>query len=146
MAELKTYSEMIQYPTYEERLKYLSDGMAKHVGEDTFGYDRYLNQMFYTSPEWKKIRRDVILRDQGCDLGSEDHPIPDGDQILIHHMNPITKDDIINQSEYLMDPEYLISTVKRTHNKIHYESLDSNKPKLNAERSANDTCPWRKSK
>ena len=102
---IKTYSELIALPTFEERFEYLRlDGS---VGEQTFGFDRYINQLFYQSYEWKKIRDFVIIRDNGCDLGVEGHDI--GGKILIHHMNPITVDDIQNRSEFLLNPDYLIS-------------------------------------
>lgn len=112
------------------------------VGRETFGFDRYLNQMFYQrADEWKKIRRDVILRDNGCDLGMRDREI--GGRIFVHHMNPIRKSDILERSDFLLDPEYLICTMLSTHNAIHYgdESLLILPPK---ERTANDTCPWKK--
>lgn len=126
-------------PTFKERFRYLK--LGGRVGEDTFGFDRYLNQKFYKSKEWLSIRDYVIIRDCACDLGIEDRPIES--RIIIHHMNPITKDDIVNQTEFLLNPEYMISTVKRTHDAIHYgdESLLFDAP---IERSKNDTCPWRR--
>lgn len=135
---IKTYSELITFPTFEERFQYLRlDGV---VGEDTFGFDRYLNQIFYRSQRWKKIRNHVIIRDHGCDLGVEGYEIHG--RILIHHMNPISIADIENESAFLVDPEYLISTVHNTHNAIHYgdENLLMTAP---IERSKFDTCPWR---
>lgn len=135
---IKTYSELITLPTFEERYRYLKlDG---RVGEETFGFDRYLNQTFYKSKEWRAIRNEVIVRDNGCDLGIPDREITG--MILIHHMNPITVDDILTQSDYLLNPEYLICTVKNTHNAIHYgdESLLITAP---IERRPNDTCPWK---
>lgn len=140
-SNIKTYSELIKLPTFEERVEYLR--IFGNVGEETFGFDRYLNQMFYTSPEWRKLRKDIITRDMGCDLGLEGHEIV-GDLILIHHLNPITKYDILNKTEFLLIPEYLITTCKNTHNYIHY---GNNKHLLyNNEiitRTKNDTCPWR---
>ena len=137
---IKTYSELITFPTFEERYRYLKlDGV---VGEDTFGFDRYLNQEFYQrDQEWKRIRDFVIIRDQGCDLGVEGREI--SGKILVHHMNPITKDDILKRSEFLLNPEYLICTLKSTHDAIHYgdENLLMKGP---VERKPNDTCPWRK--
>lgn len=137
---IKTYSELMKLSTFEERFKYLklNDG---HVGEDTFGYDRYLNQIFYKTKEWRDLRNYIITRDNGCDLGASGHEIR-GHKIIIHHMNPITKDDILSRSEYLTNPEYLITTIHPTHNAIHYgdESLLMGAP---VERSKNDTCPWR---
>ena len=137
---IKTYSELITIPTFAERVEYLK--LSGIVGRDTFGYDRYLNQIFYTSPEWRRLRRDLIIRDNGCDLGVEGHDIL-GERIIIHHMNPITKDDIIDRTEYLMNPNYLICTRQLTHNLIHYG--DDYAP-INSivERAPNDTCPWKR--
>ena len=139
MRIIRTYSELITLPTFEERFEYLKlDGI---VGQETFGFDRYLNQIFYKSSEWKSIRRYVIIRDNGFDLGIEDREIHG--KILIHHMNPITKDDILQRSEFLLNPEYLISTVKNTHDAIHYGDSDLliKEPII---RHKNDTCPWRR--
>ena len=135
---IRTYSELIQLLTFEERFDYLRlDGV---VGKDTFGFDRYLNQQFYRSSEWKRIRNQVIVRDNGCDLGIDEHEIHG--RILIHHMNPISIEDLQYMSDLLMNPEYLICVSHRTHNAIHYgdESLIVTAP---IERSQNDTCPWR---
>lgn len=137
---IKTYSELITLPTFEERYLYLR--LGGKVGEDTFGFDRYLNQIFYRSEEWKAIRRQVIIRDNGCDLGCEDREIPNGVKILIHHMNPITKKDILDRSDFLLNPEYLITTIKHTHDAIHYGD-DSSIFTPVIERSKNDTCPWK---
>ena len=137
---ISTYSELIQLPTFEERFEYLRlDGV---VGRDTFGFDRYLNQQFYRSGEWKRIRNQVIVRDNGCDLGIDDYEIHG--RILIHHMNPISIEDLQHMSDLLINPEYLICVSHRTHNAIHYgdESLIVTAP---IERSQNDTCPWRHS-
>jgi hypothetical protein len=112
------------------------------VGEDTFGFDRYLNQLFYNSDEWKAIRDHVIIRDNGCDLGMPDREII-GQKILIHHMNPISVEDIVKRSKYLLDPEYLITTVKNTHDAIHYGS-ENILIQMPPERTKNDTCPWRR--
>jgi hypothetical protein len=139
MENIRTYSELSKLKTFRERYEYLKLGGT--VGEDTFGFDRYLNQIFYTSKEWKQIRNFVITRDNGCDLGIPDHKIID-DLILVHHMNPITKDDIINKSEMLLNPEYLITTVKSTHDAIHYGD-ESLLVEDYIERSKNDTCPWK---
>lgn len=141
MKSIKTYSELITLPTFEERYRYLRLGGS--VGEDTFGFDRYLNQQFYKSKDlWLPLRDEVIIRDGGCDLGIEDREIR-GQRILVHHMNPITKYDILNQTEYLLNPEYLICVTKNTHDAIHYgdEGLLKTVP---PERSINDTCPWRR--
>lgn len=136
---IKRYSELIQLPTFKERYEYLKlDG---RVGEETFGFDRYINQIFYRrSPEWKHIRNQVIVRDNGCDLGIEGYEIHE--RILVHHMNPLTLEDLENETEFLLDPEYLISTTHNTHNAIHYG--DSGLLILDPiVRTKNDTCPWR---
>lgn len=135
---IKTYSELITLPTFEERFRYLKlDGV---VGEETFGFDRYLNQTFYQSPEWRSLRNYIIIRDNGCDLGITDREL--NSRIIIHHMNPITKEDILAMNEFVMNPEYLICVSKTTHDAIHYgdESLLFTAP---IERRKNDTCPWR---
>lgn len=137
---IRTYSELSKLKTFRERYEYLKlDGT---VGEETFGFDRYINQMFYKSEEWKRIRNYVITRDNGCNLGISDRKIVDS-VILVHHMNPITKEDIINKNEILLDPEYLITTIKPTHDAIHYgdESLLAEDLVI---RSKNDTCPWKR--
>lgn len=136
---IRTYSELKALPTFEERYEYLRlDG---RVGVDTFGFDRYLNQVFYRSAVWKRIRDQVIIRDNGCDLGVEGYDIRD--RILIHHMNPITVEDIENESEFLLNPEYLICVTHNTHNAIHYGSKDL-LVTAPIERRPNDTCPWRR--
>ena len=138
MTTIRTYSELCQLSTFEDRFDYLR--LNGSVGKDTFGFDRYLNQQFYRSREWKRIRDLVILRDNGCDLGVEGYEIRG--RILIHHINPISVEDIHTTSDLLMNPEYLICTSHRTHNAIHYgdESLIITTP---IERTQNDTCPWR---
>lgn len=136
---IRTYSELIKLETFEERLNYLK--LFGKVGEDTFGFDRYLNQMFYTSYEWRKLRNDIIARDMGCDLAIPEFEIQG--KILIHHMNPISKDDIINKTDLLLNPEYLITTCKNTHDLIHYSSKDLVINRGLVIRSKNDTCPWR---
>lgn len=138
---IKTYSELITLPTFEERYRYLR--LGGRVGEETFGFDRYLNQIFYKSEEWKSMRDYVIVRDNGCDLGIQGREIHG--RILIHHMNPITTKDIVMRSKFLLDPEYLITTVKNTHDAIHYgdESLLVVAPIM---RTKNDTCPWRQNR
>ena len=135
---IRTYSELITLSTFEERYRYLK--LNGRVGEDTFGFDRYLNQIFYKSKEWRSIRDYIIVRDNGCDLGMEGHDI--FGRILIHHMNPITKEDILERSDLLLNPEYLICISKNTHDAIHYgdESLLITAPR---ERTKNDTCPWK---
>lgn len=138
---IRTYTELIQLPTFEERYRYLR--LGGRVGEDTFGFDRYLNQLFYTSDEWRAIRDEVIIRDNGCDLGVPGRDIPEGIPILIHHMNPIAVRDILDRSDYLLNPEYLICTMKRTHDAIHYGNENSLLT-IPPERSKFDTCPWRR--
>lgn len=136
---IKSYSELITLPTFEERFQYLRlDGS---VGATTFGFDRIVNQMFYQrSAEWKRVRDKIIIRDHGCDLGVEGHEIYG--RIIIHHINPVTIEDLERMSSLLFDPENLISTAHMTHNAIHYgdESLLVTAP---IERRKNDTCPWR---
>lgn len=136
---IKTYSELIKLSTFEERFEYLKIGGK--VGVDTFGFDRYLNQIFYRSDEWKSIRDEVIIRDNGCDLGIEGREIYS--RIIVHHMNPITKDDILNRSDFLLNPEFLICTIKLTHDAIHYgdSSILFTEPVI---RTKNDTCPWKR--
>ena len=135
---IRRYSELIQIPTFEERFEYLRlDGQ---VGVDTFGSDRYLNQIFYKSPEWKKIRDEIIIRDQCCDLAMPGYDIYG--PVLIHHLNPITKEDILSRTDLLLNPEYLVCTIQSTHNAIHYG--DANLLITNPiERKPNDTCPWK---
>lgn len=135
---IRTYSELITIPTYKERFEYLR--LSGSVGQETFGFDRYLNQVFYRSQRWKDARDFVIMRDNGCDLAMDGHEIHE--RIIIHHMNPITIEDIERESEYLLDPEYLICTIHNTHNAIHYgdEKLLIVEPIV---RTRNDTCPWR---
>ena len=135
---IRTYSELILLPTFEERFKYLQ--LNGRVGDDTFGFDRYINQIFYKSADWKRIRDQIIIRDNGCDLALEGYEIYG--RILIHHMNPITVKDVELSTEYLMNPEYLICVTHNTHNAIHYgdEKLLMKGPVV---RTKNDTCPWK---
>lgn len=135
---IRTYSELIILPTFEDRYRYLR--LNGEVGKDTFGFDRYINQQFYRSKEWQRIRDEVIIRDNACDLGMEGYEIHG--RIYVHHMNPIMVRDIQSNSDYLMNPEFLICTTHRTHNAIHYgdENLLARAP---IERTKNDTCPWR---
>lgn len=138
MSTIKTYSELSRLSSFKERYEYLR--LHGVVGRDTFGFDRYLNQIFYRSQRWKSVRNEVIIRDNGCDLGVEGYEIHG--RIIIHHMNPITLEDIERESEYLLDPEFLICTVHNTHNAIHYgdEKLLTPTPIV---RSKHDTCPWK---
>lgn len=138
MSTIRTYSELSQLKTFRERYEYLR--LNGKVGEETFGFDRYLNQIFYKSDEWKAIRDFVIVRDNGCNLGVEGYDIHG--KILIHHMNPILVEDILKRSDFLLNPDYLITTVLSTHNAIHYGD-DSLLITLPIERTRNDTCPWR---
>lgn len=136
---IRTYSELIKLKTFKDRFEYLKlDGI---VGEETFGFDRYMNQIFYKSREWTSVRRSVIIRDNGCDLGVEGYEIHG--KILIHHMNPINLSDIVHKTDELLNPDYLITTVLSTHNAIHYGDA-SLLPVLPIERRANDTCPWKR--
>lgn len=136
---MKTYSELIKLESFEDRFNYLSlDGK---VGADTFGFDRYLNQALYKSPEWKKARQAVILRDNGCDLGVDGYDIERG-RVIIHHMNPISKEQVLNRDSIIFDPEFLITTTHRTHNAIHYGDEDQI-CKGFVERTKNDTIPWK---
>lgn len=139
MRTIRTYSELTRLPTFEERFRYLKlDGL---VGKDTFGFDRYLNQEFYRSKEWKEVRDFVIVRDNGCDLGMDGYEIVG--RIYIHHMNPITVNDIVHSSDFLLNPDYLICVSHNTHNAVHYgdEDLLVTVP---VERRKNDTCPWKR--
>ena len=138
MMSIRTYSELITLPTFEERFRYLQ--LNGQVGESTFGFDRYMNQVFYRSQKWKSIRDFVIIRDCGCDLGVEGYDIYG--KIIIHHMNPLSMRDIETESDFLLNPDFLICTTHNTHNAIHYgdENLLVTAP---IERTKNDTCPWR---
>lgn len=137
---IRTYTELCRFETFEERYDYLR--LGGKVGQETFGVERYLNQTFYKSDEWLEIRDWIIIRDLGCDLAIEGREIRE--RIIVHHMNPITKDDVIRRTRYLLDPEYLICTIKNTHDAIHYgdESILVLDPIV---RTPFDTCPWRRS-
>lgn len=134
---IKTYKELSRLETFDKRFRYLVLGGT--IGEETFGYDRWLNQKFYTSDEWKRLRRDVIVRDGGCDLGIAGMEI--AGRLIIHHMNPISKLDVLKHSDLLVNPDYLICVSINTHNAIHYGDLSILEPYV--ERRPNDTCPWR---
>lgn len=137
--KIRTYSELIQLNTFEERFKYLK--LTANIGEETFGFDRYLNQQFYRSNEWKRLRNEIIIRDNACDLGMPNREL--NKRIIIHHMNPISKSDLIHQTDFLLNPEYLICTSVLTHSAIHYG--DENLLDVSfVERTKNDTCPWRR--
>ena len=135
---IKTYSELITIPSFLERYRYLKLGGS--IGEETFGFDRYLNQTLYRSPEWKRFRRDIIIRDNGMDLAADDYEIVG--KILVHHINPLTVQDVIRRDPKIFDPENVICTSMNTHNAIHYgdESLLMIEPVV---RTKYDTCPWR---
>lgn len=135
---IKCYSELIGMPTFRERFEYLK--LGGKVGDETFGFDRYLNQTLYRSPEWKRFRRDIIIRDNGLDLASDGHEIVG--KILVHHIDPITMEDIIRRHPKIFDPENVVCVSLNTHNAIHYgdESLIVTGPVV---RTRFDTCPWR---
>lgn len=134
---VRTYKELSRLHTFEERFEYLK--LSGGVGKDTFGFDRYLNQKFYTSTEWRNIRQHVIARDLGCDLGVDGYDI--FDRIIIHHMNPIIPDDIIHGNMDIINPEFLITTTHETHNQIHY-GISGQAPKQSVERRPGDTKLW----
>lgn len=138
MKTIKTYSELITLQTFEDRFNYLQ--LRGEVGKSTFGYNRYLNQILYNSPEWRHFRNEIIIRDNGCDLACDGYEIYG--RALIHHINPITVEDIVNHNPMVFDPENVITTVHSTHNAIHYGD-ESLLPKSPIERKQNDTCPWR---
>ena len=135
---IRTYSELITFPTFKERYEYLR--LKAAVGGETFGFERYLNQVFYKSKEWASVRDYVIIRDNGCDLGVEGYDIYG--KIVVHHLNPITKHDLESTSDYILNPEYLICTTHSTHNAIHYGD-ERLLPQMPIVRSQNDTCPWK---
>lgn len=136
---IRTYSQLIRLPTFEDRFEYLK--LKGSVGKDTFGHDRYLNQVFYSSMEWRRLRDEIIIRDNGCDLGVEGRQI--GGKVYIHHLNPLSVNDILTHSEYLINPEYLVCVSFETHNAIHYGDINL-LPRDPIERRQNDTCPWRR--
>lgn len=135
---IRTYSELITIPTFEERFEYLQ--LKGSVGKDTFGYDRYLNQILYRSPEWKRLRNQIIIRDDGCDLACDGYDVYG--KVLIHHLNPITVEDVLARSRKVFDPDNLVCVSHNTHNAIHYGDVDLlvTGP---ITRTKNDTCPWR---
>ena len=133
----RCYTDLRLLTGFEERFEYLK--LGGEVGKDTFGFDRWINQRFYKSPEWRRIRRDVIIRDEGRDLGVEGYELQNG--IYVHHMNPMLPKDIVDASEWILNPEYLICCSFDTHNAIHYGDA-SLLPKI-IERKLNDTCPWK---
>ena len=138
MMTIRTYTELMSLSTFEERFEYLN--LVGSVGIDTFGHDRYLNQSFYRSKEWKDVRRKVILRDNGLDLGVDGYDIPGS--IIVHHMNPMLVRDFDKDLDKLLNPEFLISTSHKTHNALHYGDSTSSYSSF-AVRSKDDTCLWR---
>lgn len=136
---IRTYSELSSLQSFEDRYEYLR--LRGTIGIDTFGFDRVFNQMFYASKEWKRIREQIIIRDNACDLGVDGYDIPG--RILIHHMNPIELSDIQNCTDFLLNPEYLITVSHATHNAIHYGTNKSVRS-VPVERTRNDTCPWKR--
>lgn len=139
MKSIRTYSEMSLLETFDERFEYLK--LGGEVGKDTFGFDRWMNQILYHDDIWRRTRQEVIVRDNGCDLGDPDHPILT--RILIHHMNPITKEDLVNHNPDVYNPEYLITTCHDTHNAIHYGDEKYLRRFQLIERKPNDTTPWK---
>lgn len=137
-SQSKSYSELSRLQTFQERFEYLK--LGGFVGRETFGYDRYINQQFYKSPEWRRVRRNVILRDQGCDLGVEGYDI--FGRVLIHHINPITLEDLEERSPIAYSMDNLICVSHATHEAIHYSDYDI-LPQDPIERFPNDTCPWK---
>lgn len=135
---IRTYSELIRLQTFEERLEYLR--LAGQVGRSTFAFDRYLNQRFYTSKEWKNLRPKIIVRDGACDLGVQGFDILD--RIYIHHMNPMLIEDLTEFNPDVLNPDFLICTSFETHNAIHYGKRNRIPSPL-VERMPNDTCPWK---
>lgn len=135
---IRTYSELETYDTFEDRFRYLA--LQGDVGRSTFGFDRYINQEFYTSRQWRQLRHHIIARDLGCDLGVDGYEIHA--QILIHHMNPITAQDIMHNDPDILDPEFLITTTMRTHNAIHFGD-ESQLPRPLTVRTPGDTQLWK---
>lgn len=135
---MRTYSELITLPTFEERFRYLK--LSGQIGIETFGFDRYINQVFYTSYEWRNLRDKILVRDNGGDMGLADYPI--NGRILVHHMNPITLQDITERNADILNPEYLISVGHDTHNAIHYGDESLLRTKVLVERCPGDTTLW----
>lgn len=135
---VRCYTELKRLKTFKDRYEYLRLGGI--VGDSTFGFDRYLNQLLYTSDRWRKLRNEIIIRDNGCDLGVEGYDLKN--KIIIHHMNPLTLKDVQEVSDDIFNPEFLVCTSQRTHNAIHYGD-ESLLPQVPLERRPNDTCPWK---
>lgn len=134
----RSYTELVRRDSFEDRFRYLS--LNGHVGLSTFGFDRWLNQRFYTSREWKRARRDVIARDEGCDLGVSGHEI--FDMLVVHHMNPVTPDSFLDDLELILDPEFMITTTHETHRAIHYGDQSYLASRLYKPRVPGDTKLW----
>lgn len=134
----KSYQELSRLKSFEDRFDYLK--LTGIVGETTFGFDRYLNQAFYRSKEWRNVRREVIIRDEGCDMGHPDHPI--NGRVIIHHINPVSLEDLDEGSDILLDPNNLVCVSETTHNAIHFGD-STLLPEPYVERSKYDTCPWK---
>lgn len=140
MMSTRTYEELVKIESFEDRIRYLS--LVGKVAEETFGGYRYLNQLLYRLPEWKRVRRNIIIRDEGYDLAHREYPINGG--IYVHHLNPITAYDILQRRGCVFDENNLISTSLKTHNIIHYSDVEASiKDMMLVERTKNDTCPWR---
>lgn len=135
---IRTYTEMMSFDSFDDRFAYLR--LNGQVGKDTFGYDRYLNQVFYKSAEWKRLRNEIIIRDNGCDLSHPDYQIVG--RVYIHHLNPVNKRDVLERSDLLLNPEYLVCVSYNTHQAIHYGDENLLQPELIV-RQPGDTCPWR---
>ena len=135
---IRTYTEMMSFDSFYDRFNYLN--LSGQVGKDTIGYDRYLNQAFYKSAEWQRLRNEIILRDEGCDLAHPDYQIVG--RVYIHHLNPVTKKDVLDRSDLLLNPEYLVCVSYDTHQAIHYGDENLLQPDLIIRRP-DDTCPWR---
>lgn len=138
---IRTYNELIRISSFEERLEYLM--LHGIVGSDTFGFDRWVNQMFYKSGDWRSFRKDIIVRDLGHDLAMKDDEYEIEGNIIVHHMNPIDINDIVDLSDYVMNPNYVVATSLNTHNIIHY-GFAVPKNKIVFDRKPGDTCPWKK--
>ncbi len=136
----RTYTELVSIPSFEERFEYAKIGGT--IGAETFGYDRYLNQLFYRSPEWRKFRQTIIARDLACDLAFPEFEIA-GQFVVVHHLNPITIEDLGNRSQNLFDPDNAVCVSELTHKAIHYGDLSLLPIRKPVERMPNDTCPWR---
>lgn len=139
---IRSYSELTKLKTLKERFNYLS--LNGEVGIETFGFDRYLNQKFYSSYEWRTLRDKILIRDNGCEMGLEGYPI--GGRILVHHMNPLKERDIVELTDYVMNPDYLVCVSHDLHNALHYGNDEILKRYSVVERKPNDTCPWKGSR